>query len=195
MSKLLRILVLFIIVSTYSSATSRVNLNLSTQALEVGLDFDTGQFVEIFGPDTFFLGAHYLSTGDETGNQMASVMGFMEDFIANSEDFRILIGLKAVFASVNGRNYFATPIGGRLDWRISQSKGLFGATADMFFATAPLAHDVAASYFESRVGVNIEPAGNIRIFAEIRILYTNFAGDETATLFNFVGAMGGRISF
>ena len=189
-----KLVVVTLIFTTIGFSASRVTVNLSVDDIEAGFDLDVGQIVESYGKDTYFFGAHYLSTDDGNGSKMLRLHGFMENDMANTDSIRIALGVKAIITSLNGRSYLAFPVGGHLDYKFASTEDILILYSEIFFAPAPLSVNPTSGYFESRMGVAVEPVDNMRGFMEWRIIYTTFEGYDSE-LFNNAIVFGARIGF
>lgn len=171
---MLRKVVLTVLLSLSSLlAVNKAMLNISDLDVEVGVDFDLGQFQEDYAVDSYFMGFNFIDTNDGEGNSLVAGNFLVINDIPEREDARLGFGLKVVSTSFGAESFLAAALGAVFDYSISDENPTYWKTK-VFYAPGALSFQDARAYFEVRTGIHSEPIENVRVFFEGRSIGTSY---------------------
>jgi len=153
----------FCAVSSFAMHNAEININDTD--LEIGLNFDMGQFNDAIEPETMFVGAKFLngdeSNSDATGNlDPFYEVNFLSMHAIGDQGMSLGMGVKFNHT----QNYSSLPLGLEAAYKLPIQNlvpmRLHGA---LYFAPRSLSFSDADSYLEYRIDYNVEiiPHGNL----------------------------------
>jgi len=188
----------FCAVSSFAMHNAEININDTD--LELGLNFDMGQFNDAIQPETMFVGMKFLN-GDESNADPENVdidplyeVNFLSIHAIGNQGMSLGMGVKFEYTQTQTQNFSALPLGLEAAYKLPLKEfvpmRLHGA---LYFAPKSLAFSDADNYLEYRIDYNAEiiPHGNLVV--GYRHIETNYkAADLT---FNSSIYFGFKIGF
>ncbi len=153
----------FCAVSSFAMHNAEININDTD--LEIGLNFDMGQFNDAIKPETMFLGAKFLN-GDESNSDVTENLdpfyevNFLSMHAIGNQGMSLGMGVKFNHT----QDFSSLPLGLEAAYKLPIQNlvpmRLHGA---LYFAPKSLAFSDGDNYLEYRIDYNIEiiPHGNL----------------------------------
>ncbi|QOP40807.1 YfaZ family outer membrane protein [Sulfurimonas marina] len=181
--------------SAFALHTAEININ--DKDLEVGAQFDMGQFNDTVEPNTMFVGARFLNAdGDHSEVKNANIDPLVEANLLMMKDvgstgFRLGMGVKAEFTE----NYTALPLGVEGSYTISSKEFVpMHLNAAVYYAPQVLSLRDADSYLETRISFDLEVIPNGNITLGYRNIETNYENNQDFR-YNRSGYLGFKLKF
>lgn len=181
--------------SAFALHTAEININ--DKDLEVGAQFDMGQFNDTVEPNTMFIGARFLNAdGDHSEVKNANIDPLVEANLLMMKDvgstgFRLGMGVKAEFTE----NYTALPLGVEGSYTISSKEFVpMHLNAAVYYAPQVLSLRDADSYLETRISFDLEVIPNGNITLGYRNIETNYENNQDFR-YNRSGYLGFKLKF
>ena len=161
--------------TAFAMHTGEININ--NKDLEVGAQFDMGQFNDAVEPNTMFVGAKFLNADDKhSDNDNANLTPYFEgNFLMmrpiGDRGMRIGMGAKVAFT----KSYMAVPLGLQFAYKIPVNDFVpMYLNGELYYAPSVLSFSDADSYLEYRLSYDIEIIDNGSITMGYRSLDTNY---------------------
>lgn len=181
--------------SAFALHTAEMNIN--NKDLEVGAQFDIGQFSNNIEPNTLFIGAKYLGGDPEhSEDENISIDPLLEANLlmmkeVGNSGFKLGMGVKFEFT----KNYAALPLGVEGSYTINTKEFVpMHLNASVYYAPEVLAMRDADSYMEARVSFDIELIQNGNVTVGYRNIETDYLNNEDRT-YNRSAYLGFKLKF
>lgn len=169
--------------SAFALHTAEININ--NKDLEVGAQFDMGQFNDNVEPNTLFVGGKFLNADAEhSEHDNANIDPLIEANIlmmkeVGNSGFRLGMGAKVNFTQVNTMDFISVPLGVEGSYTIATKEFVpMHLNAAIYYAPSVLAMRDADSYLESRVSFDLEVIENGNITLGYRNIETNYENNQ-----------------
>lgn len=199
---MLKKLVLLAISISSVFAMHSAELNINKYDLEAGVDFDLGQFNHAVEPDTTFLGFGYLKAGSENASN-EDVDGYVNlNFMIKQNiqgsDFKVGMGVKAVYTSYLEADFIATPIGAELSYKLPLNSAVpISVSISAFYAPESLSFSDAGRYLEYITEASFRLMERASVYVGYRKIDTKYNYNDNIYdyTYNESGYFGFRFSF
>ena len=175
-------LVLVTSVSLFAMHSGEININ--EKDLELGLNFDMGQYNRNVEPGTTFAGIKYLNADDENSalenGTTTTPKYFLEaSFLIKQEikdsGLKFGLGVKVNTSQVDSEVFMSIPIGIDISYKLPLKNFIpIELGAVVYYAPQSLSFLDAESYVERRFGLNAEVIERGSIFLGYRNIDTNY---------------------
>jgi hypothetical protein len=186
--------------SAFALHTAEININ--NKDLEVGAQFDMGQFNDTVEPNTLFVGGKFLNADAEhSESNNANIDPYMEANILMMKDvgtsgFKLGMGLKLNYTQVGSLDFISTPLGVEGAYTISTQEFVpIHLNAAIYYAPKVLAFKDAKNYLETRFSVDFEVIENGNISVGYRNMETNFDVANGDFRYNRSAYLGFKLKF
>jgi len=183
--------------TAFAMHTGEININ--NKDLEVGAQFDMGQFNDAVEPNTMFVGAKFLNADEQhSDNDNVDLKPYFEgNFLMmrpiGNKGMRIGMGVKAAFT----KKYAAIPLGIQFAYKIPANDFVpMYLNGELYYAPSALSFSDADSYLEYRISYDIEIIKDGSLTIGYRDIDTNYekgkgfatrGGDFTYNSYWYVG--------
>ncbi len=174
---------LSIIVACAASAFALHNaeLNINDKDLEVGAQFDVGQFNDAVEPDTMFIGAKFLSADSTHSTDDVSTINpyFEGNFLIMREVGKLGMsfgmGAKLNYTKVEETDFSALPLGVEFAYKIPAPELVpMSINGSLYYAPQVLSFAEGKDYLEYRIHYDVELIQNAGLTLGYRSLNTTF---------------------
>ena len=186
--------------SAFALHTAEININ--NKDLEVGAQFDMGQFNDAVEPNTLFVGARFLNAdAKNSSNSNANVDPLVEANILMMKDiaksgFRLGIGAKVNYAQVSSSKFVSVPLGVEGAYTLPiQNLIPIHLNAAVYYAPKVLSFQKAKNYLETRFSVDFELIENGNISVGYRKIETNYDFTSGDFRYNRSAYLGFKLKF
>ncbi len=171
--------ILLLVAATVSAfAMNRGEININNKDLEIGAQFDVGQFNPAVEPDTTFVGGKFLNADKEhSGDKNASKFNsyFEANFLmlqpVGKAGMSFGMGVKLNYT----KEFASLPLGIEFVYKIpSKAYVPMFITGEFYYAPTALAFKQANNFLEYRLGYDIEIIKNGNIIFGYRKVETNY---------------------
>lgn len=186
--------------SAFALHTAEININ--NKDLEVGAQFDVGQFNDSVEPNTFFIGGRFLNAdGDHSETNGANLDPLFEVNLllmreVGTSGFKLGMGVKANFTSTLNLDYMSIPLGVEGSYTIPAKEFVpMHLNVSLYYAPQVLAFQDARSYLETRASFDLEVIKNGNITLGYRNIETNYDVTDGDFRYNRSGYLGFKLKF
>lgn len=177
-------------------ALHNAEININNKDLEVGAQFDIGQFNHNVKPNSLYVGGRYLNAhADHSQDSNADLNPYMEANLLKIEElakgFRLGLGVKGIWT----KNYAAIPLGVEGKYTLNTKEYIpFHFNVGVYYAPQVLSLRDADSYLEARFSIDVEIIENGSITLGYRNIETNYLNKEDFT-YNRSAFIGFKLNF
>ncbi|WP_304546544.1 YfaZ family outer membrane protein [Sulfurimonas microaerophilic] len=186
--------------SAFALHTAEININ--DKDLEVGAQFDMGQFNDTVEPNTIFVGARFLNAdADHSEQDNANIDPLLEANIlmmkeVGNSGFKLGMGAKLNYTQVGSLDFISIPLGVEGSYTISAKEFVpMHLNAAVYYAPQVLAMKDADSYLETRISFDLEVIPNGNITLGYRNIETNYDVSNGDFRYNRSGYVGFKLKF
>ena len=185
------------VATAFAMHTAEININ--NKDLELGAQFDMGQFNESVEPNTVFVGAKWLKADkSHTSNSEKPIDPYFEANLLMMQNisqtpFRLGLGIKVN----NTRKYTTIPLGVEASFLIP-AKNLIPMRINgaVYYAPKVLSMRDADNFFETRIALDVEVIKNGNVTVGYRRLDTNYKTDKGSDFrYNRSAYIGFKLNF
>lgn len=145
----------------------------------------------------YYIEASFLHSSSKQNNDTLYSFGFLSRSAAPSiQNLEASLGIKGVYSGSTGsNNFFATPLGVTLQYKMPSQIGNIGLSADLYYAPSVLSFSDADGYLETRVEASFEVIKNSDVFVGFRSIDTDYDNAVGNKKFNESFYLGFRMYF
>ena len=165
--------------TAFAMHTGEININ--NKDLEIGAQFDMGQFNDAVEPNTIFVGAKFLNADEKhSDNDNTDLKPYFEgNFLMmrpiGDKGMRIGMGAKVAFT----KDYMTVPLGLQFAYKIPANDFVpMSLNGELYYAPSVLSFIDADSYLEYRLSYDIEIIDQGSITLGYRSLDTNYKANK-----------------
>lgn len=169
-------LILATVSATFALNTAEININ--DKDLELGAQFDIGQFNDTVEPDTVFIGAKWLKgSSKHSQSDYADIDPYFEASLLMMRDMPTLQGLRlGLGVKVNNTKKFTSvPLGVEGSFLIPAKAYVpMRVNGAVYYAPQVLSMRDADNFFEARISLDVEVIQNGNVTLGYRTMNTNY---------------------
>ncbi len=183
-------------------ALHNAELNINDKDLEVGLEFDVGQFNNAVEPNTMFFGGKFLSPDStHSTDNLNSIDPYFEgNFLIMREignkGMSLGMGVKLNYTKVENRDFSTLPLGLEFAYKIPAPKLVpMSINGSLYYAPQVLSFLNAKDYLEYRIHYDVELIKNAGLTFGYRSMNTSFENISGTLNYNSSWYFGFKVKF
>jgi len=187
-------------VSAFALHTAELNIN--DKDLEVGMQFDVGQFNDSVEPNTMFVGGKFFSPDStHSTNDINSINPYAEgSFLIMREignmGMSLGMGAKLNYTKVNEKDFSALPLGLEFGYKIPAPKLVpMSINGSLYYAPQVLSFLDGKDYLEYRIHYDVELIENAGLTIGYRSMNTSFENISGTLNYNSSWYFGFKVKF
>jgi len=183
-------------------ALHNAELNINDKDLEVGMQFDIGQFNDAVEPNTMFIGGRFLNPDStHSTNDLNSINPYFEgNFLIMREignmGMSLGMGAKVNYTKVDEKDFSALPLGLEFAYKIPAPKLVpMSINGSLYYAPQVLSFLDGKDYLEYRIHYDVELIENAGLTLGYRSLNTSFENRSGTLNYNSSWYFGFKVKF
>lgn len=199
---MLKKLTIMVVCAVSAFALHNAELNINDKDLEVGLNFDMGQFNEAVEPNTMFIGAKFLSPDSTHSTDNINTLNpyFEGNFLIMREignmGMSLGMGVKLNYTKVEDIDFSALPLGMEFGYKIPATKLVpMSINGSVYYAPQVLSFTNAKEYLEYRIHYDVELIENAGLTLGYRNMNTTFDNNLGTLNYNSSWYFGFKVKF
>jgi len=187
-------------VSAFALHTAELNIN--DKDLEVGMQFDVGQFNDAVEPNTMFVGGKFLSPDStHSTDNLNSIDPYFEgNFLIMREignmGMSLGMGVKLNYTKVQNKDFSALPLGLEFSYKIPAPKLVpMSVNGSLYYAPQVLSFLDGKDYLEYRIHYDVELIENAGLTIGYRSMNTSFENISGTLNYNSSWYFGFKVKF
>jgi len=183
-------------------ALHNAELNINDKDLEVGMQFDMGQFNDSVEPNTMFVGGKFLNPDNSHSNdENRSITAYVEgSFLIMREignrGMSVGMGVKLNYTKVDNTNFSVLPLGLEFTYKIPAPKLVpMSVSGSLYYAPQVLSFLNAKNYLEYRIHYDVELIKNAGLTLGYRSMNTTFESNISTFNYNSSWYFGFKVKF